>query len=196
MKRNALLNRVMTGCTSLGSYLVSIILTISMKRRLVINDDMTTCYKYDWKRVMLASVLLNVGMGLGLMYVSNLPEKIRHVYHSVIVNEESNDMALTDSGLTAELVASGVVLPNVAVAQATIESGLGKSKVGREAKNLFGIVFHRCQHVAGQYGAYAKYNSYKDNVKCYAHIQGRYLKNINGSYASDPSYVNKLKEMK
>ena len=68
MKRNALLNRVMTGCTSLGSYLVSIILTISMKRRLVINDDMTTCYKYDWKRVMLASVLLNVGMGLGLLY--------------------------------------------------------------------------------------------------------------------------------
>ena len=181
---------------SLGSYLVRTILTTSMKRRLVINDDMTTCYRYDWKRVMLASVLLNVGMGLGFVYMANLPEKIRHVYHSVIVNEESNDMALTDSGLTAELVASGVLLPNVAVAQATIESGLGKSKVGREAKNLFGIVFHRCQHVAGQYGAYAKYNTYKDNVKCYAHIQGRYLKNINGSYASDPSYINKLKGMR
>jgi hypothetical protein len=196
MKRGVLFKRVLTAFMSLGSYLVRTILTISMKRRLVINDDMTTCYKYDWKRVMLASVLLNLGMVLGFVYMANLPEKIRHVYHSVIVNEESNDMALTDSGLTAELVASGVLLPNVAVAQATIESGLGKSKVGREAKNLFGIVFHRCQHVAGQYGVYAKYNSYKDNVKCYAHIQGRYLKNINGSYASDPSYVNKLKEIK
>lgn len=167
-----------------------------MKKRLVINDDMTTSYKYDWKRVMLVSVLLNMGLVIGFIYMANLPEKIRHVYHSVIVEEKSNDMALTDSGLTAELVASGVLLPNVAVAQATIESGLGKSKVGREAKNLFGITYHRCEHVAGQYGVYAKYNTYKDNVKCYAHIQGRYLKNINGSYASDPSYVNKLKEMK
>jgi len=196
MKRNVLFKRALTGCMSLGSYLVRTILTTSMKRRLVINDDMTTCYSYDWKRVMLASVLLNLGMGLGFVYMANLPEKIRHVYHSVIVNEESNDMALTDSGLTAELVASGVVLPNVAVAQATIESGLGKSKVGREAKNLFGITYHRCEHVAGQYGVYAKYNSYKDNVKCYAHIQGRYLKNIDGKYASDRGYVSKLKEMK
>jgi hypothetical protein len=157
---------------------------------------MTTCYRYDWKKVMLASVLLNIGMGLGLLYVSKLPGKILHVYHSVIVNEENGDMALTDSGLTAELVASGVVLPNVAVAQAKIESGLGKSKVGREAKNLFGIVFHRCQHVSGQYGVYAKYNSYKDNIKCYAHIQQRFLKNIDGKYATDKSYVNKLKEIK
>lgn len=181
---------------SLGSRLVRNILTTSMKRRLVINDDMTTCYRYDWKRVMLVSVFLNMAMGIGFLYMANLPEKIRHVYHSVIVNEENGDMALTDSGLTAELVASGVLLPNVAVAQATIESGLGKSKVGREAKNLFGITYHRCQHVSGQYGVYAKYNSYRDNVKCYAHIQGRYLNNINGSYASDPSYVNKLKEIK
>jgi hypothetical protein len=196
MKRDVLFKHALTAFMSLGSYLVRTILTISMKRRLVINDDLTTCYKYDWKRVMLASVLLNLGMGLGFVYMANLPEKIRHVYHSVIVNEQSNDMALTDSGLTAELVASGVLLPNVAVAQATIESGLGKSKVGREAKNLFGIVFHRCQHVAGQYGVYAKYNSYKDNVKCYAHIQQRFLKNIDGKYAESPLYVESIKSFK
>ena len=80
--------------------------------------------------------------------------------------------------------------------RATIESGLGKSKVGREAKNLFGITYHNCKHVAGRYGAYAKYASYRDNVKCYAHIQGRYLGNINGRYAADPGYVDKLKTMK
>ena len=113
----------------------------------------------------------------------------------MLFRSESKDMALTDSGLTAELVANGVVLPNVAVAQATIESGLGKSKVGREAKNLFGITYHDCKHVAGKYGVYAKYNTYKDNVKCYAHIQGKYLSNINGRYAEDPGYVSKLKSM-
>ena len=181
---------------SLGSSLVRTILTTSMRRRIVINDDMTTILSYDWKRPMVISLCANLVLGCVVVYMANIPDKINHVYHSVIVEEKSNDMALTDSGLTAELVASGVVLPNVAVAQATIESGLGKSKVGREAKNLFGITYHNCKHVAGKYGVYAKYHSYKDNVKCYAHIQGRYLSNINGRYASDPSYVNKLKEMK
>ena len=167
-----------------------------MRRRVVINDDMTTSFWYDWKKPMIASLCLNIGLGLSVVYMANIPQKILHVYHSVIVNETSNDMSLTDSGLTSELVASGVVLPNVAVAQATIESGLGKSKVGREAKNLFGITFHNCKHVAGRYGVYAKYASYRDNVKCYAHIQGRYLGNINGRYATDPGYVQKLKSMK
>lgn len=180
---------------SLGSYLVSTILTTSMKKRLVINEDMTACYRYDWKRVMVVSVVSNIVLLCAVLYLANLPERILHVYHSVIVEEESKDMALTDSGLTAELVANGVVLPNVAVAQATIESGLGKSKVGREAKNLFGITYHDCKHVAGKYGVYAKYNTYKDNVKCYAHIQGKYLGNINGRYAEDPGYVSKLKSM-
>lgn len=186
----------MTGFMSLGSSLVRTILTTSMRRRIVINDDMTTSFWYDWKKPMIVSICLNILFGITLIYMANIPERIKHVYHSVIVEKESEDMMLTDSGLTAELVASGVVLPNVAVAQATIESGLGKSKVGREAKNLFGITYHNCKHVAGKYGVYAKYNTYKDNVKCYAHIQGRYLSNINGRYASDPGYVNKLKEMK
>ena len=181
---------------SLGYYLAQTIIKTSMRKRIVINDDMTTSFWYDWKKPMIASLCLNIGLGLSVVYMANIPEKIKHVYHSVIVSEESGDMMLTDSGLTAELVASGVVLPNVAVAQATIESGLGKSKVGREAKNLFGITYHNCKHVAGKYGVYAKYNSYKDNVKCYAHIQGRYLGNINGRYATDPGYVEKLKTMK
>jgi len=179
-----------------GLYLARTIIKLSMRKRIIINDDMTTIMSYDWKRPMVASLVTNVLLICVVVYMANIPEKIKHVYHSVIVEEKSNDMALTDSGLTAELVASGVVLPNVAVAQATIESGLGKSKVGREAKNLFGITYHNCKHVAGKYGVYAKYNTYKDNVKCYAHIQGRYLSNINGRYASDPSYVSKLKEMK
>lgn len=196
MRRSILLKRVTTAFTSLGSYLVRTIINLSMRRRVVINDDMTTSFWYDWKKPMIASLCLNIGLGLSVVYMANIPQKILHVYHSVIVNETSNDMSLTDSGLTSELVASGVVLPNVAVAQATIESGLGKSKVGREAKNLFGITFHNCKHVAGRYGVYAKYDSYRDNVKCYAHIQGRYLSNINGRYATDPGYVQKLKSMK
>jgi hypothetical protein len=149
MKENKSLSHVTTLFMSLGSYLAQTIIKTSMRKRIVINDDMTTSFWYDWKKPMIASLCLNIGLGLSVVYMANIPEKIKHVYHSVIVSEESGDMMLTDSGLTAELVASGVVLPNVAVAQATIESGLGKSKVGREAKNLFGITYHNCKHVAG-----------------------------------------------
>lgn len=167
-----------------------------MRKRIVINDDMTTSFWYDWRKPMIFSLVLNIILGIFAVYMMNIPDKIKHVYHSVIVEEESKDMALTDSGLTAELIANGVVLPNVAVAQATIESGMGKSKVGREAKNLFGITYHQCKNVAGHYGVYAKYSTYRDNVKCYAHIQKKFLGSIDGKYAEDPSYIEKLKSMK
>jgi flagellum-specific peptidoglycan hydrolase FlgJ len=84
----------------------------------------------------------------------------------------------------------------VAVAQAKLESNLGKSNVGKEAKNMFGITYHKCQYVAGKHGVYAKYETYENNIKCYIHIQDRYLQNINGVYATDPTYITKLKEQK
>jgi len=106
------------------------------------------------------------------------------------------DVILNDSGITAELTKQGVILAAVACLQSRIESNHGKSNVGIQAKNLFGITFHKCKHVAGKFGVYARYDSYRDNIKCYAHVQARYLKNIDGVYASDPGYVSKLKSYK
>ena len=106
------------------------------------------------------------------------------------------DIVLNDSGITAELTNQGVILAAVACLQSKIESNHGKSNVGIQAKNLFGITFHKCKHVAGRHGVYAKYDTYRDNIKCYAHIQKRYLRNIDGVYAEDPTYVSKLKSYK
>jgi len=106
------------------------------------------------------------------------------------------DVILNDSGITAELTKQGVILAAVACLQSKIESNHGKSNVGIQAKNLFGITFHKCKHVSGRHGVYAKYDTYRDNIKCYAHIQKRYLKNIDGVYAEDPTYVSKLKSYK
>jgi uncharacterized FlgJ-related protein len=106
------------------------------------------------------------------------------------------DVILNDSGITAELTKQGVILAAVACLQSKIESNHGKSNVGIQAKNLFGITFHKCKHVAGKFGVYARYDSYRDNIKCYAHVQARYLKNIDHVYAEDPSYVSKLKSYK
>jgi uncharacterized FlgJ-related protein len=105
------------------------------------------------------------------------------------------DVSLTDSAILKELVKNQCVLPSVAVAQAKIESANYKSPVCKENKNLFGIKWHKCDYVLGENRNHASYKSYKDNIKCYIHIQNRYLRNINGRYAEAGGYVNMLKSM-
>ena len=60
---------------SLGSYLAQTIIKTSMRKRIVINDDMTTSFWYDWKKPMIASLCLNIGLGLSVVYMANIPEK-------------------------------------------------------------------------------------------------------------------------
>jgi len=80
--------------------------------------------------------------------------------------------------------------------QARLESNLGHSSVAKNAKNMFGITYHKCRYVAGKYGMYSKYNTFSDNIKCYIHIQDSYLKNIDGTYAEDKNYITKIKSLK
>ena len=124
-------------------------------------------------------------------------ESIKIVYKVVHpTTEENKDVELSESAIVKCLHEHGCVLPNVAVAQARLESNLGKSNVGKNAKNMFGITHHKCQYVSGKYGVYAKYETYEDNIKCYIHIQDHYLQSINGKYASDPNYIAKIKTLK
>ena len=139
---------------------------------------------------------LSLILSLWVVYLLRLPEKIKHVTMTKFIEQPFQDVVLTDSGITAELRANGVLLANVACAQSKIESNHGASDVGKKAKNLFGITYHNCKHVSGKHGVYASYNTYKDCIKCYAHIQSKYLKNIDGKYASDPSYVKTLQSFK
>jgi hypothetical protein len=74
---------------SLGSYLAQTIIKTSMRKRIVINDDMTTSFWYDWKKPMIASLCLNIGLGLSVVYMANIPEKIKHVYHSVMFEHKN-----------------------------------------------------------------------------------------------------------
>ena len=156
---------------------------------------MSTSYRVDWKPAMLVSLSLNIIMGCAVVYMANIPEHIKHVYHSV-TSQDIKDITLDDSSVAHEMVCAGILLPSVAIAQAKIESNMGNSRLGREAKNLFGIKYHKCEHVAGSDGAYAKYNRYADCIRCYAHIQERYLKNIDGSYAEAGNYVENIRKFK
>jgi hypothetical protein len=160
------------------------------------NQDLSFSKATNYKKLLYVSLTINV-IFVSLLLMAFTREK-PVVTKTKIIKEvvTEKDVVLNDSGITAELTKQGVILAAVACLQSRIESNHGKSNVGIQAKNLFGITFHRCKHVAGKHGVYAKYDSYRDNIKCYAHIQKRYLKNIDGVYAEDPSYVSKLKSYK
>jgi cystathionine beta-lyase/cystathionine gamma-synthase len=160
------------------------------------NQDLSFSKAINYKKLLYVSLTINVIFVALLLMAFTREESI--ITKTKIIKQvvTEKDVVLTDSGITAELTKQGVILAAVACLQSRIESNHGKSNVGIQAKNLFGITFHRCKHVAGKHGVYAKYDSYRDNIKCYAHIQKRYLKNIDGVYAEDPSYVSKLKSYK
>lgn len=161
------------------------------------NQDLSFTKTIDYRRYFYVALTINVIFAAMLLLSFMFPEQTI-ITKTKVVKEvvTEKDVVLTDSGITAELTHQGVILAAVACLQSRIESNHGKSNVGIQAKNLFGITYHRCQHVAGKHGVYAKYDSYRDNIKCYAHVQKRYLKNIDGVYAEDPTYVTKLKSFK
>jgi Mannosyl-glycoprotein endo-beta-N-acetylglucosaminidase len=160
------------------------------------NQDLSFTKATNFKKLFYISLTINVIFVALLLMAFTKEEPV--VTKTKIIKEvvTEKDVVLNDSGITAELTKQGVILAAVACLQSRIESNHGKSNVGIQAKNLFGITFHRCKHVAGRHGVYSKYASYRDCIKCYAHIQARYLKNIDGKYASDPSYISKLKSYK
>jgi len=142
------------------------------------------------------SLGLNLGLILIIIYGSFTPVIITEYqtkYDTITVPE---DIKLNDSSLVRELVKNDVMQVNVALAQAKLETGYYKSKVCKENKNLFGIKYHKCTYVLGDKNNHASYKTYKDNIKCYAHVQKRYLKNIDGKYAEAPDYIATLKKMK
>jgi hypothetical protein len=148
---------------------------------------------YKWLSYLLVTLLI----GGSVLYFLR-KESVKIIYQIVHpeVQQSVQDVELTEEGIVKCLHENGCVLPNVALAQARLESNLGKSSVGKNAKNMFGIVHHKCKYVIGKHGVYAKYDKYEDNIKCYIHIQDHYLTRINGVYASDSEYISKIKSMR
>jgi uncharacterized FlgJ-related protein len=130
-----------------------------------------------------------------IVYFLGQEDQIRVIYKQW-VSEPENDLPINEEAWTKYLVEQGCVLPNICIAQAKVESGFCKSNVARKAHNPFGITYHKCRYVDGKYGVYANYNTWKDAIRCYIHIQDNYLKNINGKYATDPNYVQAIKNVK
>lgn len=146
------------------------------------------------KILLIVSLIANVSLGLiHLMHeerVLNVPHYIPVLQGKVV----TDDIRLDDTSVFQELYHHGCVLPALGVAQAKLESGNYSSAVAIENKNLFGIRFHRCEHVKGENRGFASYDSYRDNILCYIHVQNNYLKNIDGVYA-EPGYSEFIKQV-
>ncbi len=97
--------------------------------------------------------------------------------------------------------------PWIPMAQSMIETGHWKSDIFLENNNLFGMkeAKSRITTALGTNKNHAEYATWRESIYDYAFYQSSYLKNIkseseyfqylNASYAEDPAYVLKIKQM-
>lgn len=99
----------------------------------------------------------------------------------------------SDKTVLSELKRQHVSHPHIVLAQAKLESNMGKSDVFKRTNNLFGL---------RKGNDYHHFSHWKQSITYYKnHVQSRYrggnyynfLANID--YAEDKEYINKLKEL-
>lgn len=162
------------------------------------NDDMSLVditTQVRVKQLIMLSVIILFMFSSFRQEVKFIPS-IFKIHDTVLVADSVLDIKLTEKEILKELIKQGCVLPNVAFAQMKIETGNFKSPICKENKNIAGIKTSKSKYVAGMNRNHCSYRTYKDCIKDYVRIQNRYLKNIDGRYAENPQYVQKLKSMK
>jgi hypothetical protein len=162
------------------------------------NDDMSLVditTQVRVKQLVMLSVIILFMFSSFRQEVKFIPSVFK-IHDTVLVADSVLDIKLTEKEILKELIKQGCVLPNVAFAQMKIETGNFKSAICRENRNIAGIKTSKSKYVAGMNRGHCSYKTYKDCIKDYVRIQNRYLKNIDGRYAENPLYVQKLKSMK
>lgn len=155
--------------------------------------DITTQIRV--KQLVMLSVIILFMFSSFRQEVKFIPSVFK-IHDTVLVADSVLDIKLTEKEILRELVKQGCILPNVALAQMKIETGNFKSAICKENKNIAGIKTSKSKYVAGMNRNHCSYRTYKDCIKDYIRIQNRYLKNIDGRYAENPQYVQKLKTIK
>jgi flagellum-specific peptidoglycan hydrolase FlgJ len=116
---------------------------------------------------------------------------------------------LTHSALRGMLYQENIIMPEIVLKQAILESGNFTSQLCKEQNNIFGMKYARQRKtmaIGRTPAGYAIYRSWQDAVKDYKYFQefyqsrGRDLKDYYSflrsiGYASDPRYEAKLKSI-
>ena len=113
----------------------------------------------------------------------------------------------TEENLFKLMTEIGIVYPEIAMAQAKIETGYFTSRIFRENKNLFGMKLPRSRNTTavGVNRNHAVYTDWTQSVIDYKMWQDRiihklgtrkkYLNYLSRNYAEDGSYVKKIKKI-
>ena len=101
----------------------------------------------------------------------------------------------------------GIAYPDVALAQARLETGNFTSKIFKENKNMFGMKLPKSRKTTaiGEQNNHAKYTSWVQSLADYklwqsdvlkkANTKRKYLRYLSKNYAEDKKYIHKLKQM-
>jgi hypothetical protein len=109
---------------------------------------------------------------------------------------DTTDIVLNKDSIFNQLVKEKILFPELVIKQVILETGNLQSKIVKENKNLFGIKYIKQKLAVCKLNGHAKYKSYKDCIKDYKRVQGYYLTNIEGKYAEDSNYKQKLLTIK
>lgn len=166
--------------------------------------------KVTRKVVLLFSMIIGFGSFLTYQYTTRIArdkiiDSLSPEERLIIINQGKR--AFEPQELTNLLNELNVRFPHIVMAQSIIETGHWTSKVFRSNNNLFGMkqAYRRVNTAKGTQHNHAFYESWEESVYDYAFYQCRYLSSINNedeyfqylskSYAEDPNYITKLKNV-
>ena len=118
-----------------------------------------------------------------------------------------NEILFSEPALKNLLLELNIRFPHIVLAQSKLESGNFKSRIFLENNNMFGMkeAKRRPTTNKGTQNGHAYFESWKDCVIDYAFYQAAYLNSLktedqyyqylSASYAEDPNYVVKVRQM-
>lgn len=145
-------------------------------------------------------ILLILGMALGgclAIWGQSIKSKVDDIQTSETaeVKWRQDHFKLNESNLYDELLAQGVLFPEIVQAQAILETGHFKSHACIERNNLFGL-----RNSNGTYMYFAHWTdavaSYKKYIQSWEVPPNDYYQYLDSlGYAEDKLYIKKLKEV-
>jgi flagellum-specific peptidoglycan hydrolase FlgJ len=175
-------------------------------------------YKYDEKQLKFVKNKLGMRIALGttiLLMVGSFfigryfqSDTLDNIENEVrIVNLQKEKDRFSKERFIDELKNKKVKFPYIVMAQAIMESGLGRSDLFKKNNNLFGMrqAKSRMTTAAESKSNFAYYNKWQDCILDMAYFQASYLNDINSeekyllylgaNYAEAPTYIAKLKSV-
>jgi hypothetical protein len=172
-------------------------------------DKKDLLWKRDWRK-------LFVSLGIGILLIlssfmygrySNIESLTEYEKEIYVLNIQQEKSKFTKQKLIFELQRLKINFPHIVLAQSKLETGNWTSKVFKETNNLFGMKEPRSRITTanGTHLNHAYYNTWEESVYDYAFYSCRYMNKVKNeeeyfalleaSYAEDPNYISKLKEI-